>query len=104
MTIQRFRAPSRGHLTGLAGLIVASVLLGLSAQAQDPVSHETEQKPGEPAAKSSSVTVHEGKVQANGITIAYESFGPADRETILMIMGQGLRRSRPGPSNSARSS
>lgn len=29
------------------------------------------------------------QVQANGITIEYESFGPADRETVLLIMGLG---------------
>jgi pimeloyl-ACP methyl ester carboxylesterase len=28
-------------------------------------------------------------VNANGITIAYESFGPTDRETVLLIMGNG---------------
>src|SRR5262249_31276984 len=33
----------------------------------------------------------EGKVQANGITIAYESFGPSDRETMLLIMGYGAQ-------------
>ncbi len=30
-----------------------------------------------------------GKVQANGITIAYESFGAEDREAVLLIMGTG---------------
>ncbi|HEX7776197.1 MAG TPA: alpha/beta hydrolase [Parvibaculum sp.] len=29
------------------------------------------------------------QVKANGITIEYESFGPADRETVLLIMGLG---------------
>ena len=29
------------------------------------------------------------QVQANGITIEYESFGSADRETVLLIMGLG---------------
>ncbi|HUD52250.1 alpha/beta hydrolase [Parvibaculum sp.] len=29
------------------------------------------------------------QVQANGITIEYESFGPSDRETVLLIMGLG---------------
>jgi pimeloyl-ACP methyl ester carboxylesterase len=32
-----------------------------------------------------------GQVQANGITIAYESFGPSDRETVLLIMGNGTQ-------------
>lgn len=31
------------------------------------------------------------QVQANGITIEYESFGPADRETVLLIMGLGAQ-------------
>src|SRR5262245_9365863 len=35
--------------------------------------------------------MHEGKAKANGITLAYESFGPADRETVLMIMGNGTQ-------------
>jgi pimeloyl-ACP methyl ester carboxylesterase len=34
---------------------------------------------------------HPGQVQANGITIAYESFGPTDRETMLLIMGNGTQ-------------
>jgi pimeloyl-ACP methyl ester carboxylesterase len=37
------------------------------------------------------VPVQRGQVQANGITIAYESFGAADRETVLMIMGNGAQ-------------
>jgi len=37
------------------------------------------------------VPVERGQVQANGLTIAYESFGPADREAILMIMGNGAQ-------------
>jgi pimeloyl-ACP methyl ester carboxylesterase len=32
-----------------------------------------------------------GNVQANGIAIAYESFGTADRETILLIAGTGMQ-------------
>jgi|HubBroStandDraft_6_1064221.scaffolds.fasta_scaffold1281239_2 hypothetical protein len=37
-------------------------------------------------------TIHQkGQVQANGITIAYESFGKPDRETILLIGGTGMR-------------
>jgi pimeloyl-ACP methyl ester carboxylesterase len=37
------------------------------------------------------VEAQAGQVQANGITIAYESFGPTDRETILLIMGNGAQ-------------
>jgi hypothetical protein len=37
-------------------------------------------------------TIHQkGQVQANGITIAYESFGKPDRETILLIGGTGMQ-------------
>lgn len=31
------------------------------------------------------------QVQSNGITIEYESFGPANRETVLLIMGLGAQ-------------
>src|SRR3989338_3843840 len=31
------------------------------------------------------------QVKANGITLEYESFGPEDRETILLIMGLGAQ-------------
>jgi pimeloyl-ACP methyl ester carboxylesterase len=34
-------------------------------------------------------TYETGFAQANGITIAYESYGPIDRETILLIAGTG---------------
>src|SRR5579871_5569250 len=37
------------------------------------------------------IVAQPGQVQANGITIAYESFGPTDRETILFIMGTGTQ-------------
>ena len=33
----------------------------------------------------------EGLVKANGITIAYEDFGPKDREAMLLIMGNGTQ-------------
>jgi hypothetical protein len=37
-------------------------------------------------------TIHqEGQVQANGITIAYDSFAKPDRETILLIAGTGMQ-------------
>jgi len=32
-----------------------------------------------------------GRVQANGITIAYESFGATDRETVLLIAGSAMQ-------------
>lgn len=36
-----------------------------------------------------SIKVKAGKAKANGITIAYESFGSKKKETILLIMGTG---------------
>jgi pimeloyl-ACP methyl ester carboxylesterase len=63
-----------------ATLFVAITLLaGSVSQADDPLP------------KPTIVRGHEGKVQANGITIAYESFGPDDREAVLMIMGNGTQ-------------
>lgn len=41
------------------------------------------------AAPIAGTSATQGQVQANGITIAYESFGPADRETVLLISGYG---------------
>src|SRR5262245_42744926 len=32
---------------------------------------------------------HESRIQANGISVAYRSYGSPDRETILLIMGVG---------------
>jgi pimeloyl-ACP methyl ester carboxylesterase len=37
------------------------------------------------------ISPSEGTVRANGITIAYQSFGPQDREAVLMIMGNGAQ-------------
>jgi pimeloyl-ACP methyl ester carboxylesterase len=65
-----------------AGLVAASGLLGGSA------GRAVE---GPPPPRAASVPVSEGKVKANGITIAYESFGPEDREAILLIMGNGAQ-------------
>jgi hypothetical protein len=33
----------------------------------------------------------EGKIKANGITIACEDFGPEDHEAALLIMGNGTQ-------------
>jgi pimeloyl-ACP methyl ester carboxylesterase len=32
-----------------------------------------------------------GRVEANGVTIAYESYGPAGRETVLLIAGSAMQ-------------
>src|SRR5262245_38002341 len=58
--------------------VVSIVLLGCSSsRMSDPATPKIEEKTGQ--------------VQANGITIAYESFGPTDRETVLLIMGNGAQ-------------
>lgn len=43
------------------------------------------------AGSTFTVTTTAGEVEANGITIAYESFGSPDNETILFIAGSGMQ-------------
>src|SRR6516165_6537975 len=43
------------------------------------------------ASLAADVPKREGKVTANGVTIAYEDFGPVDREAVLLIMGNGTQ-------------
>lgn len=40
---------------------------------------------------SAPVAATAGTVQANGVTLAYESFGPAHGETVLLIAGTGMQ-------------
>jgi pimeloyl-ACP methyl ester carboxylesterase len=61
----------------LVALAASCALLGCSSR-----------RDSEPA-RPDKVVGQPGQVQANGITIAYESFGPTDRETMLLIMGSG---------------
>jgi pimeloyl-ACP methyl ester carboxylesterase len=49
------------------------------------------QAPPKPELNAPSIPRASGKVQANGITIAYESLGRTDRETVLLIMGNGAQ-------------
>lgn len=60
----------------LSASLVASGTLSTTALAAPPPS-------------SSADARFMGKVQANGISIAYESLGPTNRETVLLIMGTG---------------
>src|SRR5262245_26520952 len=73
----------------LGALLVVGALVGCSRTSAEspspPVSSELVAKPAVP--DSSAIAVRKGQVKANGITIAYESFGPEDRETVLLIMG-----------------
>ncbi|HEV3165468.1 MAG TPA: alpha/beta hydrolase [Isosphaeraceae bacterium] len=81
MKVDQIKVYSRDKIRPLAGLIAACALLGTSAaRAAEP-----------PSPQAAGIAVQEGKVQANGITIAYESFGPTNRETVLMIMGNGTQ-------------
>jgi pimeloyl-ACP methyl ester carboxylesterase len=66
----------------LVSLIVASVLPAHGAYSQPGKTSPVDDR---------SMPVVSGTVQANGITIAYETFGPAERETVLMIMGNGTQ-------------
>src|SRR5262245_6489621 len=71
-------------------LLAASTILGCSGTSDSsppPVSSEPGAKP--PSSDPAKVPVSKGQVKANGITIAYESFGPEDRETVLLSMGAG---------------
>jgi pimeloyl-ACP methyl ester carboxylesterase len=71
-----------------AALIAACALLGCAGgrdKSPPPVSAEPAAQPASPA--TSGIPVRQGQVKANGITIAYESFGPEDRETVLLVMG-----------------
>ena len=68
------------RLISLAVLVVASGLLADSAGLAD-----------EPSPKAAGMRGREGKVKANGITIAYEDYGPEDREAVLKIMGNGTQ-------------
>src|SRR5262249_1602837 len=66
----------------LAALLAAGALLGCS---------RTPDNGPAPPVSSAPVPVGKGHVKANGITIAYESFGPEERETVLLIMGAGAQ-------------
>jgi pimeloyl-ACP methyl ester carboxylesterase len=77
----RLKRFSRDLVVPLAGLFAVSGLDGGSAGRAN----------GQQQPQTASVPAREGKVQANGITIAYQSFGREDRETVLMIMGNGTQ-------------
>ena len=72
-----------GKRTTLVLSIMAWAFLGGSVARTDEPSAPSSSQPTSPE--------REGKIQANGITIAYESFGPSDRETMLLIMGYGAQ-------------
>src|SRR5262249_36578345 len=67
----------------LFGLLAAGALFGCSRRPDSGPAPPISSEP------SVGIPVSKGQVKANGITIAYESFGPEDRETVLLIMGLG---------------
>ena len=79
MNVHKNTIPGKIHYP--AALILAGALLVDPAQAQ----------PGNPPASEALQPAARGKVQANGIRIAYEEFGPKDREAVLLIMGNGTQ-------------
>jgi pimeloyl-ACP methyl ester carboxylesterase len=89
MTVELSWGGFRSNVLPLSVLLASSVLLGCSSRRSEepssPISSESA------APETADASFHEGRVQANGITIAYESFGPADRETMLLIQGHGAQ-------------
>jgi pimeloyl-ACP methyl ester carboxylesterase len=73
----------------LVALLVVGTLFGCSRTSEESLSPRVSSEPvaQPPSPDSSVISVRTGQVKANGITIAYESFGPEDRETVLLIMG-----------------
>src|SRR5262249_53455369 len=73
----------------LAALFAAPISLGCSRTPKDnqlpDVSSAAVVKT--PMSDSAGTQLSKGRVKANGIMIAYESFGPEDREAVLLIMG-----------------
>lgn len=69
----------------LATLLALSVLSGCTLVPIIPLTLSP------PSEQLEAPTPTAGQVQANGITIAYESFGAPDRETILLIAGTGMQ-------------
>src|SRR5262249_37872396 len=70
--------------TSVRGALLPAALTALTALVA--CSRPRDSEPSTPT-----VAVQRGQARANGITIAYESFGPADRETVLLIMGNGTQ-------------
>src|SRR5262249_58589851 len=88
---RRIRPSLRG-LGSHGGLIALTALLGGSTgrAAQRPLPSSSQQVTGSSPTQAVA-RAREGRVKANGITIAYESFGPEDREVMLLIMGNGAQ-------------
>ena len=93
MTDRRKRTSPLG-IGSLGGLFALTALLSGSTgrAAQQPLSPSSRQVTGSSPTQAAAVAPRrEGRVKANGITIAYESFGPEDRAVMLLIMGNGAQ-------------
>jgi pimeloyl-ACP methyl ester carboxylesterase len=70
-------------------IVLAGWLLVRSDDGQSSVAADASGPP--PGSGDVPATFSKGVVKAHGITIAYESFGPADHEAMLLIMGMGAQ-------------
>jgi pimeloyl-ACP methyl ester carboxylesterase len=75
----------------MAGALVGCKPVTLDQSTTDPSTTGPVSTLSTPSADSAGLTPTIGQVQANGITIAYESFGATDAETILLIAGTGMQ-------------
>jgi pimeloyl-ACP methyl ester carboxylesterase len=82
-----------GAAAGITHLVWFSIFINLFDNEVDgpaPIQEQIASASTPPPTITTTIIKHEtGFVQANGITIAYESFGPTDRETVLLIAGTG---------------
>src|SRR5262249_8027446 len=77
----------------LSTLLAAVALPGCARTSDNGPATPASSEPGAtlPLADAPGMPVSKGQVKANGITIAYETFGPENRETLLLIMGAGAQ-------------
>jgi pimeloyl-ACP methyl ester carboxylesterase len=81
---------SKVRMLLLPMLLLTSTLLGC-LPVRDPALVSPLATAQDRAAQEGMPSPTVGQVEANDITIAYERFGPTDRETMLLIMGTGAQ-------------
>jgi pimeloyl-ACP methyl ester carboxylesterase len=92
--IDRLKRNSPGRIGSLGSLIALTALFGGSTgrAAQRSLPPSSQQAIGSSPTQAAAVAPRrEGRVKANGITIAYQSFGPDDCAVMLLIMGNGAQ-------------
>jgi pimeloyl-ACP methyl ester carboxylesterase len=73
-------------------LMGASAFLGCTSKPDlNPSPPSSQAVAKSPSSGSVGIPLNKGQVKTNGITIAYESFGSEDQETVLLIMGTGAQ-------------